>query len=145
MDTIQPNAERTELERAQAEIRRLTELTETLMRAQGELGYGVVIVDGQQLLYANDAFMEMSGYTLEELLALPSFFDMTTEEERKTLQERMRRRLMGEKVEDHYATVFIHRQGHLINLEAVVMTAYLDGRPHVVGILKDVAPGGLAV
>lgn len=139
MNTMDHAALHAELESAQAEIRRLTDLTEALMRAQGELGYGVVLVDGQQVLYANEAFSELSGYSLEELLALPSFFGLVPEAERRVLQARMGRRLMGESVEDHYATVFHHRQGHLINLEAVVKVAHLDGRPHVIAIVKDIA------
>lgn len=139
METIERGPVSEELELARAEIRRLTELTQALMRAQGEMGYGVLIVDGQQVLYANDAFMELSGYSLEELLALPSFFGLVPDSERKILQERMGQRLMGEAVDDHYTTIFNHRQGHLITLEAVVKVAYLDARPHVIAIVRDIA------
>ncbi|HEY9855967.1 MAG TPA: PAS domain S-box protein [Stenomitos sp.] len=139
METLDPTLLGTELEQARAEIRRLTELTHALMAAQGEMGYGAVIVDGQQVLYANDAFCELSGYTLEELIALPSFFNLVPDEERRVLQSRMAQRLMGEAVEDHYATAFYHRQGHLISLEAVVKAAHLDGRPHVIAMVRDVA------
>lgn len=139
METIERGPVSEELEQAQAEIRRLTELTEALMRAQGEMGYGVVIVDGQQVLYANEAFLELSGYSLETLVALPSFFGLVPEEERKVLQERMRRRLMGEVVDDHYTTALHHRQGHLVTIEAVVKVAHLDARPHVIAIVRDIA------
>lgn len=138
METIEHGPVSEELEQAQAEIRRLTELTEALMRAQGEMGYGVVIVDGQQVLYANEAFLELSGYSLETLLALPSFFGLVPDEERKVLQERMRRRLMGEVVDDHYTTALHHRQGHLVTIEAVVKVAHLDARPHVIAIVRDI-------
>lgn len=138
METIERGPVSEELEQAQAEIRRLTELNEALMRAQGEMGYGVVIVDGQQVLYANEAFLELSGYSLESLLALPSFFGLVPDEERKVLQERMRRRLMGEVVDDHYTTAIHHRQGHLVTIEAVVKVAHLDARPHVIAIVRDI-------
>lgn len=139
METLDPVTLQAELDQARAEIRRLTDLTQSLMTAQSEMGLGVVLVDGQQVLYANEAFSELSGYSLEELLELPSFFNLVPEEERLVLQERMGKRLMGEAVEDHYATAFYHRQGHLISLEAVVKVAHLDGRPHVIAIVKDVA------
>lgn len=138
METIERGPVSEALEQAQAEIRRLTELTEALMRAQGEMGYGVVIVDGQQVLYANEAFLELSGYSLESLVALPSFFGLVPDEERKVLQERMRRRLMGEVVDDHYTTAIHHRQGHLVTIEAVVKVAHLDARPHVIAIVRDI-------
>lgn len=138
METIERGPGSEALEQAQAEIRRLTELTEALMRAQGEMGYGVVIVDGQQVLYANEAFLELSGYSLESLVALPSFFGLVPDEERKVLQERMRRRLMGEVVDDHYTTAIHHRQGHLVTIEAVVKVAHLDARPHVIAIVRDI-------
>lgn len=139
MDTLDPSLSGSEPEQTQAEIRRLTDLTQALMAATGEMGFGVVLVDGQQVLYANDMFCELSGYTIEELVALPSFFNLVPDDERRILQERMGQRLMGAAVEDHYATTFHHRQGHLISLEAVVKVAHLDGRPHVIAIVRDVS------
>ncbi len=139
METMQTTADlQAELEAARAEIRRLTDITEALMRAQSQYGLGVVIVDGQQILYANEAFVELAGYPLEELLVLPSFFGLIPETERALLAERMRMRLMGEQVDSHYTTVFNHRHGHLVTVEAVVQVAYLDDRPHIVAILKDI-------
>lgn len=124
---------------AQAEIRRLTDLNEAWLQAFSELGYGALITDGGRILYANEAFMQLSGYSLEELVALDSFYRLVPEDQQRELRPRMQNRLMGARVDDHYLTALFHRQGHRITVEALVKVAHLDGTPHVIAVVRDVA------
>lgn len=140
MEVTQASAAPTQadLEYAQAEIRRLNDLIVAILKAHDDLGYGVVITDGSQIRYVNDAFSKLSGYSFEDLLALPSFFGLVPEAERTKLMARMQERLRGEAVKDHYATVITHKDGSWVDLEVVVKVAHLDGIPHVIAIVKDV-------
>jgi PAS domain S-box-containing protein len=55
---------------------------EKLFAAQSELGEGLLIVEGGCIVYANDAFVDVSGYTQEELVRLPTRLDLFVEGER---------------------------------------------------------------
>lgn len=132
------SAEHADREYAQAEIRRLNDLIIAILKAHDDLGYGVVITDGSQIRYVNEAFSKLSGYSFEELLELPSFFGLVPETERTKLVARMQERLRGEAVKDHYTTAISHKNGAWVDLEVVVKVAHLDGIPHVIAIAKDI-------
>ena len=72
-------------ERLEDVLRRRTELFQALLEAQREVGEGLVIVDGERPLYVNDAFCHITGYSLDELLALPSLLLLVVPEEREAL------------------------------------------------------------
>src|SRR3954454_22515539 len=78
-------------ERLEDVLRRRTELFQALLEAQREVGEGLVIVDGERPLYVNGAFCQIAGYSLDELLALPSLLEIVIPEERAQIVESIRR------------------------------------------------------
>src|SRR3954463_9110226 len=77
-------------ERLEDVLRRRTELFQALLEAQREVGEGLVIIDGDRPLYVNGAFCQITGYSLDELLTLPSVLDIVVPEERACVAERLR-------------------------------------------------------
>src|SRR5439155_21208580 len=79
-------------ERLEDVLRRRTELFQALLEAQREVGEGLVIVDGERPLYVNGAFCQITGYSLDELLALPSVLEIVVPEEREHVAHSIRSR-----------------------------------------------------
>ena len=67
-----------------------TTLFEELLQAQNEMGIGVAITEGSRFVLVNEALAKMYGYTVAEMLALPSTLDAIAPEIRAEVAERMR-------------------------------------------------------
>ncbi|HVL80461.1 MAG TPA: PAS domain S-box protein [Actinomycetota bacterium] len=115
-----------------------TTRADVLLKAQSDLGEGVVVVEDLRIVYANDAYCRMTGYRLEELQALDSALDLASAEERELLADRCRRREAGERVPNHYETSLIHRDGERRHVEIAVAELRVDGRFRTITIVRDV-------
>ncbi len=116
------------------------EFSETLLRAQSDLGDGVAVIDGvtQKLHYANKALCDIYGYTREELLALPSFFSLVSSENTPLLKSQLRDRLNGVSVPDHFEIVALHRNGSRMNIDVAVKHVGDSKSPMLIAIVRDI-------
>jgi PAS domain S-box-containing protein len=120
------------------ELRDQTESNEALLHAISDLGEGFVVTQNGRLDYANEAYLRMTGYTFEELKGLPSLLELSLPEEREALAERMRRRLAGGQVSDHYEAGFLTKDGRRIDAEVAVKLLQTPSGPRVISIIRDV-------
>lgn len=92
-----------------------------LLQAISDLGGGVIVTEGRRIVYANEAFARLVGYTPAEICALPSYLELVVPVEREAVLARARQfRRTG----DHYETTLLHREGCPIAVE--VSTKPLD-------------------
>ena len=79
------------LRAAEENLRREKDLYESLVRAQSDLGEGVLFYDGsvESVVYLNDAVSEITGYTLEELRAMPSVLTPVVPEDVPIVREQL--------------------------------------------------------
>ena len=77
------NLERKTQEEKQAEnaLRSQKELYETLLKAQSEMGEGVIISQNGEIIYVNEATCKIYGYSMEEIMRLPSSIHLISQEE----------------------------------------------------------------
>ncbi|MGH7738957.1 MAG: EAL domain-containing protein [bacterium] len=66
-----------------------TFLDDVLLKAMGDIGEGVLVLEGARVVYANETFQRMTGYSEEKLHQLPSFFDLFDDLNRKKNQEKI--------------------------------------------------------
>jgi PAS domain S-box-containing protein len=128
----------TERRRAEDALHKQTRLYETLLKAQSDLGDGLIITEGAQIVYANEALSKIYGYSTEELLALPSFLEVVAPEERGPLSERLAQRLGGTSLSDRGETVVIHKDGHRVYIEYAVKLIQVDGKRELFSIIRDI-------
>lgn len=129
----------TERKQAEEALRRQKDLYETLLKAQSDLGEGMLITDSQRILYANDAACQISGYSAAELAALSSFLELVIPEERAVLDERLRQRLSGQSVLDHYKTTILHKHGQQVDLEIAVTVLQTSKHTQIIIVARDVS------
>jgi len=101
---------------------------------------GIVIVQDYQIVFANQKFAEMTGYSIEELLALPleKVKDLVHPEDQKMVWERWRRRLQGESISPHYEYRGLKRNGEIIWLEMHASRIIFRGKPAILGMVCEI-------
>jgi PAS domain S-box-containing protein len=127
----------TERRAAENALREQTARYESLLRALSEVGEGMIVLEGERLVYANPAFLAISGYTTEELQALPSVFAIVEDGERDEARRRARMRLEG--VSDPgYQLTMRHRDGHRVPLEIAGVPLQVGGVTQMIVVGRDV-------
>ena len=104
-----------------------------------ELVDGVYVVQDERLVYANARLAALTGYDVEELLAMPSFAELLTPESYARAAARLAQRLSGDVVLGPALPVLVRRKdGSVVEVELRERVAEFGGRPAAVGVAVDV-------
>ncbi|HJT23874.1 MAG TPA: PAS domain S-box protein, partial [bacterium] len=115
-----------------------TFLDDVLLKAISEIGEGVVLLDLPKIIFANQAFCAITGFTEEELLSHPSFFEMVPLENREAIREKINSHLKNHKTSGQYETVIQGKSGKLVDIELTVNTLKGHSANRVVSIVRNV-------
>ncbi|HEV8131541.1 MAG TPA: PAS domain S-box protein, partial [Acidobacteriota bacterium] len=126
-----------ERKRFEEELRRQTNLYQTLLQAHSDLGEGFMVVENPRVARVNEAFCRISGYTEEELFAMASVFDLIVPDQRRMMTERLRKRLRSEKVPDHYEASILSKHGKEVKLEVAVKLLSAEAE-QVIFLVRDI-------
>jgi PAS domain S-box-containing protein len=119
------------------EVARRNDQYEALLGGISDLGEGFIVLEESDLVYANDAYLRISGFSLEELQSI-SLVDLTVPEDRDAIVEIGRRRRAGETVPEHYETAMIRKDGRRIDVEVSVKAIDTEGALQVISLIRDV-------
>ena len=84
------------------------------------LGEGVIVTDVDRIIFVDAGSVRISGFTEDELLALPSVLDIVAPSDRATIADRLEKRRRGEPEDTHYESAIVHRDGHAVPVEIAV-------------------------
>ena len=113
-------------------------LYETLLQAQSDMGDGLLIIDGHRIVYANDAAARIAGWAVDELVDLPSVFDLIPMNERRRLAHRLERATSLERTRNHCESTIVSRDGRRVDLELAIQNVPTRGGRRVIVIARDV-------
>jgi two-component system, cell cycle sensor histidine kinase and response regulator CckA len=114
-------------------------LFEELLQAQNEMGIGVAITEGSRFVLVNQALAKMYGYTVAEMLALPSTLEAVAPECRIELAERLRRHISTDpSTPATHEVIALRKDGARIHVEYGLKV--LPGRrpPQMISIVRDI-------
>src|SRR5262249_9603733 len=100
-------------------------------------GDGVGVLEGSSLVFANEAFCKMSGFTEEELLSLPSFFDLFPAGDNKDLPKKILTRPKWRKAPERHAAVLAPKQGNPVCLELTVNQVLEDNESYLILLIRN--------
>lgn len=124
--------------RLSQKLRNETNDMQSLLEALSELGAGLLVADSGRLVYVNDAFAAMTGFTPDELVGT-TLLDLVVEDDRHKLEAGLG---SGERAESSPLRVEAHvvrRDGRVIDVETVVQA--LDGEPstRTMALVQDIS------
>ncbi|MEO6119773.1 MAG: PAS domain S-box protein, partial [Terriglobales bacterium] len=98
----------------------------------------ILIYQGSRFCYVNPATQQLTGYTREELLRLPEFWQLAAPDSRDMIRERSQARLRGETVPDRYEFQIQHRSGQNRWMDFTVSTITYEGAPAALLMVFDI-------
>jgi two-component system NtrC family sensor kinase len=101
---------------------------------------GLVVIQDFHILFANNAFAEISGYSIDELLSLPpeKVQAMVHPEDQALVWGRFRNRLADKAVQPHYEYRGIRKDGTVCWLEMHAGRIDYGGKPAIQGAVIDI-------
>lgn len=117
---------------ALTEQRRETAFRETMLDAQSDLGFGISILEGERVIYANRAAERLTGRSFEQLAALDSITELFTGEQTPAWYEWL------QSPEAPVEAPFTRPDGSVLDLEIVARPMAGGARPRTLLIARDV-------
>jgi len=98
----------------------------------------IVIIQGEMMKYVNPRACEATGYSREEMQAMP-VLDLVHPDDLGMVVDIQNKRYRGEKVPATYSARIIHKDGHTIWGEFAGAAISWDGKPAILSFIKDIS------
>ncbi len=133
--TVEDISARVQIEEA---LREQRDLYASLLRAQSDLNEGMVICDASsgKVIYANDAYSRITGYTDEELARLDTFLDIVVSDERDRLLSAFTTE--DDDLHDHFTTRIEHKEGTQRWVEGSITQMESRGADLLIALVRDI-------
>lgn len=111
-----------------------TSLDDVLLKAISDFGEGVVVLDMPRIVYSNEAFAKIAGYSEHELAGLISFLDLIPETDKKKFNDY----LTSTKGAPRLETVLRQKNGEVAQIEVTRNTVTEGTLTRVVLVVRDI-------
>ncbi len=110
---------------------------EQLLRGLSDLGEGVIVIDEQRIVFANDAMCRITGYSEAELSAFDTTLALVAPEHRAATAQRIAQISAGEGGNPRFESIIQHKDGHHIPVESASQIVHAEGRQQRITLLRD--------
>lgn len=111
-----------------------------LLDALSDLGEGLVVTEGGKLVYANAAYLAMTGYTHEALAERANLIELAPPELRADLSEGLADMLAGRRDPSHFLeSQLVTRKGLRIDVESSIHLLPAETETRILAIVRDIS------
>ena len=110
----------------------------SLLFAISDLGEGLVITEGGRYVASNDAYVKLTGYSREELLAIPTLIDLAPAEEREELAANLQKRFAGDAAPVRYQAGLMAKDGRRLEVEVAIHRISTEGDQRLLALVSDI-------
>ncbi len=125
----------TEQKRAENSLRESEEKFRAFVEGSAS---AIWIHDGKHFLYANPAALQMTGYTLDELMRI-DYMEIYLPDSRALLSDKIERRLKGEEVNRHFEEQIVSKSGQSIWVDFSVALIEYQGKQAILTSVFDIS------
>ena len=116
-----------------------TFLDDVLLKAIGDIGEGVLVLEGALVVYANESFQKISGYSESEITYLPSFFDLLPLTERQKIQNEVFSLTKNTKIQSRSETSIQTSENKTVAVELTLTALKNDPQSRIVVLVRDIS------
>ena len=124
---------KTEQELSESEARYRTIIEQSLQ--------GIIVRKAERIVLVNKAFADMIGYTIHELngQTIEQTLEWVHPDDRQVFYQRYQDRVAGKRISTRYAYRLIHKQGHILWVDAATNTIVYEGEQAQLGMYLDIS------
>lgn len=112
---------------------------EAVLEALSDLGEGLVITEAGRLIYANQAYLSMTGYSLDELLSRSNLIELAPEELREQLTLGLADILAGRRDPSHFLeSQLVNKDGRRVDVESSIHMLGTETATRILAIVRDI-------
>ena len=112
---------------------------EAVLEALSDLGEGLVITEAGRLIYANQAYLSMTGYSLDELLSRSNLIELAPEEFREQLTLGLADILAGRRDPSHFLeSQLVSKDGRRVDVESSIHMLGTETATRILAIVRDI-------
>jgi PAS domain S-box-containing protein len=102
---------------------------------------GIVIVQDFRIVYCNEAFARITGYSVEELMSFPpgKVKGLVHPDDQALVWGRLANRLLGKDVPARYEYRGLRKDGRIVWIEMIANSVEYQGKPAVQGAVIDIS------
>ena len=116
-----------------------TFLDDVLLKAIGDIGEGVLVLEGALVVYANESFQKISGYSESKITYLPSFFDLLPPTERQKIQNEVFSLTKNTKIHSRSETSIQTPKNKTVAVELTLTALKNDPQSRIVVLVRDIS------
>ncbi|HVM31849.1 MAG TPA: PAS domain S-box protein, partial [bacterium] len=114
-------------------------MDDVLLKAIGDIGEGILVVEGTRIVYANEAFQKMTGYAEEQLLTLSSFFNLLDDPHKEKYQEKIIAFRKNPKGVLRFPAILRADRVKSLSVEITLTVLKEDPQDRMVALVRDVS------
>ncbi len=115
-----------------------TSLDHVLLKAISDFGEGVLVLSLPKIIYTNEAFSKITGYSEKELIELNSFFDFIPEDKKKIIQDYLTASVSHRQNSPRLETILLQKSGQLAHVEITTNTVTEGEKANVVLVVRNI-------
>jgi len=114
------------------------QFSQALLKAQSDANEGILVLQDDRVIFANEAIVHLTGYSMRELLEDIPFIQLAHPDVRQEILDKHRRRLAGEQFENRYEIAFLTKAGERREVEVAVAVLKVENRTRILVIARDI-------
>ena len=130
--------EAAERRQAEQELVERHAFSQALLKAQSDVGEGMLVILEGHIVFANEAMARLTGYRLDEMLHGMPYADLIHPDTRSDVEAKYQRRLAGEQFENRYETSIVTKDGERREVELAVAQVKNGDKIQTVAVVRDI-------